>query len=190
MLEQFRRNLRKEDGLVFSRVTLVEQDVTRLDLPDKAFKLALIPFNSLLLITDFDLQRAALRAAAAHLAPGGTLVVDVVNPLTLKLQGDPVAKPYYTRRSPHGGNLYTMFAMLDPVDANHKQRMHGWYDEVEPDGVVKRRHFELHWRPIFRFELELMLREAGFRVASLEGGQRHEPYTAQSPRLFVRAVRE
>ena len=45
----------------------------------------------------------------------------------------------------------------------------------------------MYWRPIFRHELQLMLRHAGFAIESLEGGHRAEPYTATSPRMFVQA---
>ena len=79
------------------------------------------------------------------------------------------------------------FAMRGPLDCARIQELHGWYDEVRADGTVHRRHYSLHWRPIFRHELELMLIEAGFRIDSVEGGHRKEPYAAGCPHLFVQA---
>jgi len=189
MLDRFEANLRHQPSGVAERVKLVEQDITQLDLPRRDFALAIIAFNSLLCIADFSGQRRALRNAAQHLSPGGMLVLDVVNPLQLKIQGDPIPKPFFTRRNPHNGNTYTRFAAMGPFDEEHRQRLHGWYDEIASEGTVKRAPYSLHWRPIFRHELELMLEEAGFEPLPIEGGHREEPYTAQSPRMFVQARR-
>lgn len=187
MLDQFAANLGRQPSDVAERIQLVEQNVIELDLPVRDFQLAIIAFNSLLCITDFQEQRRALRKVAEHLAPDGMLVLDVVNPLSLKIQGDPVPKPFFTRRNPHNGNTYTRFAMVSAFDEQHRQRLHGWYDEIASDGTLRREHYSLYWRPIFRHEMELMLAEAGFELVALEGGHHQEAYTAQSPRMFVQA---
>jgi SAM-dependent methyltransferase len=189
ILERFRENLRREKEDLSQRITLVEQDITRLSLPNRDYPLAIIAFNSLLLVTSGAAQIEALRRIAEHLVDGGLLVVDIVNPLRLKIDGDPVPRPFFTRRNPHNGNTYTRFAMFDAFDEQQRQRLHGWYDEVEPQGTLTRRYYSLHWRPIFRFEIELMLSAAGFRIEVLEGGHLKEPFTAQSPRMFIQARR-
>jgi ubiquinone/menaquinone biosynthesis C-methylase UbiE len=186
MLDRLREKLTPEDA---ARVTLVHQDVTRLDLARRDFAIAIIGFNSLPCIPDFALQRRALEATARHLAPRGLFVIDAVNPLALPVHGDPVPKPFFTRRNVHTGHVYTRFAMMGEMDADQRQRLHGWYDETAPDGTVKRRPYSLFWRPIARFELQLMLEGAGFVIDALEGGHRGEPFTARSPRMLVQARR-
>jgi ubiquinone/menaquinone biosynthesis C-methylase UbiE len=188
-LEQFRANLARVGQGLDQRLQLVLQDATRLDLADQRFKLAICAFNSLPCIADFNGQRQALRAIAAHLEPGGVLVLDIVNPLRLKIEGDPVPKPFFTRRNPHNGRTYTRFAMVGPFDEQHRQQLHGWYDEIDEAGHVLRRPYAVTWRPIFRHEIELMLTEAGFDLLCIEGGHQGEPYTAQSPRMFIQAQR-
>jgi SAM-dependent methyltransferase len=187
ILDRFRENLRREDQTLFEKITLIEQDITKLSLKDRKYPLAIIAFNSFLLITSLDGQLQALQRVAEHLSDGGLLVLDIVNPLRLKIEGDLVPKPFFTRKNPHNGNTYTRFAMFDAFDENHRQRLHGWYDEIEPEGTLKRRHYSLYWRPIFRFEIELMLRGAGFRIEKLEGGHLKETFTALSPRMFIQA---
>lgn len=188
MLEQFRATLQAESGDVHRRVTLRREDARSFAL-DERFALVIIAFNSLLCIPDFDDQCAVLERVAAHLAPRGILALDIVNPLQLQIKGDAVPKPFFTRRHCGSGNLYTRFAMAGPFDEQHRQRLHGWYDEMQSDGRLERRPYEIVWRPIFRHEIQLMLERAGLQIATLEGGHRHEPYAADSPRLFIEARR-
>jgi SAM-dependent methyltransferase len=187
-LSQFAEKLRAQGNEVSERVKIVHQDATRLSLENRAYGMAILAFNSLLCIPDFNSQRTVLKRVAEHLKPGGLLVLDIRNPLAMRtFGGDPVPRALYTRRNPHNGNTFTRFALWDAMDENHRIRMHGWYDEVAEDGVVKRRHYSIHMRPIFRFEIEMMLEEAGFQLAGIEGGARKEPYTAQSEYMWIRA---
>ena len=96
-----------------------------LALEENDFSVAIIAFNSILLVLDFQNQCRALSAVAKHMAKQGLLIIDIVNPLNLKLQGDPVPKPFFTRKNTHNGNTYTRFAMMEPFDENHRQRLHG-----------------------------------------------------------------
>ena len=186
MLEVLRARLAGEPRIP---VTPVHQDVTRLSLEKRDYPLAIIGFNSLLCIPDFALQRQALSSIARHLAPGGLLVIDVVNLLALPVGGNPVPQPFFTRRNVHTGNTYTRFAMVGAIDAEQRQCLHGWYDETGGDGTLRRRHYSIMWRPIARFELQLMLEAVGCEIASLEGGHGGESFTQSSPRMFVRARR-
>lgn len=187
MLAQFRSNLSRESEQVGHRISLFEQDVTHLDLDKKDFRFAYIAFNSLLCIPSFEGQTCAIQAAADHLAPGGLFAIDILNPMTLRFEGDSTPKLFFTRRNPENGNLYSRFSMLGPMDENQKQELHGWYDEIGENGTVARQFYSRHWRPIFRFEIELMLKQAGLQILAVEGGHLKEPYTAQSPTMFIQA---
>ncbi|MFI5370967.1 MAG: class I SAM-dependent methyltransferase [Candidatus Eisenbacteria bacterium] len=167
---------------------IVESDV-RGPIPGGPYSLIIIAFNSLTCIADFAGQREAIRSLADALAPEGRLVIDTVNPWRLPVEGDPTPKPFFTRRHPRTGLSYTRFAAMSGFDAEGRQRLHGWYDQLDENGHVSRRHYAVTWRPIARHELQLMLETAGLSMASLEGGHRREPFTAQSPRLFVQARR-
>jgi ubiquinone/menaquinone biosynthesis C-methylase UbiE len=190
MLQQFRANLKREDHSLAARIQLIEQNIVELALGGREFPLAIIAFNSFLCITDFEEQCLALQSVARHLARGGVLVLDVVNPLSLKIQGDPQPTPFFTRRSNESGHAYTRFAMMGPFNENQKQLLHGWYDEVDVQGSVRRNFYSIHWRPVFRYEVELMLRLAGFEVIRVEGGHQKQPYTSQSPKMFIQAKKK
>jgi SAM-dependent methyltransferase len=189
MLSRFRQKIEQEPVPVRERLDLVLQDITRLDLGSTRFELAILSFNSLLLLTVRRDQQTALGCIARHLAPGGRLALDVVNPLALPIDGDPNAKPFFTRRHADRNRLYTRFAAMGPMDAEQRQRLYGWYDELDEQGRVLRTPYSMQWRPIFRAELELMLETCGLEVESIEGGHRGEPFVTRSPRMFVVARR-
>jgi SAM-dependent methyltransferase len=186
MLDRLRTKLEAEPRDVASRVTPHRHDVTRLDL-GRRFPLVVAPFNSLMCIPDARLQLEVLRRAAAHLAPRGTVVLDLVNPLLLPMAGDLVPKPFFTRRAVDSGRTYTRFAALGAVGTDQVQELFGWYDEIAPDGTVRRAPYSMAWRLLFPFELELMLEAAGLAVVSVHGGHRDEPFTPGSPKMIVTA---
>lgn len=189
MLEQFRVKLGREAAGTVQRIDVVQKDVTTLELPCRDYRLAVLAFSSLLSIPDFPGQCRALAAAAAHLQPGGRIVLDVINPFIVNFQGESLPRPQAPRRNLYDGRVYTRYVMSDPIDAQQRQRLHGWYDELDADGVVRRYHYSRAWRPVFRYELELMLKQAGFELLSLDGGYRGEPYASNSRRMFIQAER-
>ena len=187
MLGQLQAKLANEPPEVQARVHVVQQDATALDLPERRYRLALIPFNVLMLISDLPAQRRALAAAAAHLAPGGLLALDVMNPLTLSLDADPRPSPSIPLRNPRTGNRYVKNSMASRLDDQQCQRLHGWYDELLPDGKIAMTEFSFVWRMIFRFELELMLETAGFAIETIAGDFENTPWTVDSRRMVVTA---
>lgn len=188
MLEQFRIKLKQETDCTARRIQIVQQDVTTLCLPRRDYRLAVLAFSSLLSIADFAGQCQALSCAAAHLVPGGRLVLDLINPLIVNLHGEG-PRPQAPRRNLYNGRVYTRFVTSDPMDEQQRQRLHGWYDELDDDGGVHRYHYSRAWRPVFRGELELMLKQAGLMLLSLDGGYHGEPYAPNSRRMFVQAER-
>ncbi|HSE39889.1 MAG TPA: methyltransferase domain-containing protein, partial [Acidobacteriota bacterium] len=95
MLQKFRKALEDEDQSIQSRIRLIEGDVTKLPAPETKYQTAILAFNSLLCLPDFTLQLSALHSIANQLKPGGRLLLDIVNPLQLKLEGDPTPKPFF-----------------------------------------------------------------------------------------------
>lgn len=117
-------------------------------------------------------------------------MIDLISPFRLTPGGDPVAKPFFTRTNEWTGQRYTRFAMLGPMDEHQRQELYGWYDEIGVGEVVERRYYSFVWRPLYRFELQLMLEEAGFLVEAVEGGHHGETFTSRSPKMFVHACRK
>ncbi len=189
MLGQLHAKLAGEPSEVRGRVHAVHQDAAALDLPRRGFRLAILPFNLLMLIPDFAAERRALAAVAAHLAPEGRLALDVMNPLTLALDAETRPAASQPRRNPRTGNPYVKNALASRLDERQCQRLHGWYDELLPDGRIAVSDFAFTWRMIFRYELELMLEAAGFAIETLAGDFDGAPWTVDSRRMVVTARR-
>jgi len=189
LLKQFKLKLKGLENDVSRRMQLIDQDVTQLSLEKKDFDLAICAFNSLLCIADFEQQQQTLLKVAEHIRKNGVLALDLMNPLILNLDGDSFPKPFFTRKNPHTGNEYTRFAAMGKMQADQKQKLYGWYDEIESDGTVKRQLYEMYWRPVFRYEIKLMLEKAGFILDKIYGGHQDEPYTDSSRKMFIQAIK-
>ena len=189
LLSRFKDRLKFLDGDIETNIRIFEQDVTELSLENTNYDLVICGFNSLLCLNNFESQMATLHRAAKHLKPDGMLVLDLMNPFVLNLAGDPNPKPFFTRRNPATGNQYTRFAAMGPVQVDQKQKLFGWYDEIEKDGRIKRSVYEMSWRLIFRYEIELMLEKAGFKIENVWGGHRNEEFIPSSRKMFIEAVK-
>jgi SAM-dependent methyltransferase len=188
MLRQLEVKISAEVPEVAGRIVGVQQDISDMALPHRDADVAIFAFNSLLCIDSLEKQSAALNAVREHLRPGGLLVLDVANPRAVQTYADGVPRPLPPRRNVRTGNIYTRFALVGPVDSDQRQRLYGWYDEIDEHGIVRRTSYDMSWRLIHRFELELLLRLCGFRDITVEGGHGHQPFTESSPRMFVTAT--
>lgn len=169
------------------RLALVEADAVGLDLGRRDFALVMLAFNGLVCMPDFAMQREALRTAARHLAPDGVLALECVNPQRSDPAGDPAPRPVFTRRHPDHGRPYRRVNQLGAMDADQVCALTGWYEQVTADGTVARRPYAFRMRPIYRFELQLMLEAAGLAVIRIDGGHKGEPFDPRSATMFVEA---
>lgn len=190
MIEQLRRRLPNERDATRERISLHVADARQFRGATGAFATIIIPFNGLSCLPDFREQQAVIANAAALLAPGGRLVIDVVNPLVLPLQGSTTPQPFFTRVNPESGRTYTRFAAMGPIEADQTQRLFGWYDELDDAGLVTRTPYEMRWRLIFVAELILMVEAAGLSVQSIEGDHQMSKFGATSPKIFMIAARQ
>lgn len=189
MLDQLRAKLAMEPPGVRARVRIVRQDAAALDLSGGQARLAILPFNLLMLIPDEDPERRTLNAVARHLAPGGGFALDVMNPAALPWEADPAPVQSQPRRNPATGNPYVRHAQASAVDGRGVQRIAGWYDELLPDNAIRTTRFAFDWRMIDRTQLDRMLGEAGLTPDRVAGDFDGTPWTAGSRRIVVTGQR-
>jgi SAM-dependent methyltransferase len=172
---------RKKAG---NRVRLVKGDLRTFDL-DQRFPLVAITLNSFMHILEVPDQLKVLERIAAHLAPGGRAVVSIINPYSVSLH-DIEAKLIheFTRWDPEAESWVTKLSARDVDTVEQVEHVTYFYDEVK-DGNVQRLVTTLDFRYTYRYELELLIRQAGLEPLAVYGSYDLEPYEITSPALIV-----
>jgi hypothetical protein len=155
------------------------------DFGAEQFDFIFIPLNSFQHLLSQSDQLACLGAVRRHLAPAGLFILSVVNAEDKdSYPADGRVELFRQFKNPDTGNHVQVF--LSTVAEPQLQVRHYtyFYDEIQPDGTVKRTLAEMSLRYSYRYELELLLDKSGFAVEELYGSYDFEDYTAGSSRLI------
>jgi SAM-dependent methyltransferase len=170
------------------RVRLVHGDMRRVQL-GRRFDLVILGLNSLMHLTDQAEQLETLRTAASHLSPRGRLVVDLFNPEVALPESHQEGQLFLhcLKVLPDGAHL--LHFQSPKVDrAAQVVQMTNYYDEMPPDGRVRRHFSPFSLRYLGAGELKLLLERAGLSVDALYGTYELDPFTSDSPRLIAVAT--
>ena len=171
------------------RIALVQGDISTLDLRQR-FRLAFIAFNSFMHLTTPADQFQALQAWQAALVPGGLLVIDVDNPNPQQLAGIDGRVELQNKWFDPSTGATVLKQVTRTLDAGEQiQHVVFIYDEVFPDGQLKRTLAPFDARYLHRFEGELLLDKAGFALEQVYGSYDLDPFTSESDRMIFVARR-
>jgi hypothetical protein len=137
-----------------------------------------------------DDQLEALSRIYRHLEPGGLILLDLFN-------------PDLSRMLEVNGQVTLEKIMVDPYSGNQICKLHSQWvdlskqiihitlvmDETDKAGHLRRSIFPYRLRFLFRAELELLLRHAGFEPEAIYGSFDLDEYEDESERLIVIARR-
>lgn len=183
MLAVARSKVAAED--LADRVTLVEGDMKALDLAGR-FNLVFVAVNSFMHLLTTDDQLAALTRIRQHLNPGGLLVLDLFNPdlgRLLDFRGQLGLEKVMT--DPETGHRLMRFH-TQTVDLGQQTiRVTFIVDAVDGEGGVRRTLFPFSIRYLFRYELELLLRHAGFQVEAIYGSYDLDEFSGDSEKMIA-----
>ena len=181
MLERARRRL-SDLGL---EATLVQQRLEDMNL-DARFRTIILGLDSFGLLTRREDQLRALRAAKHHATHDARLILDLSNG-NLRGSSEPGEELLHdlTLPDPETGRPITKFVLRRPHPADQLDELLLFYDEQDERGYLRRSHVELKLRWFTRFELELLLQSAGWRVEEVYGNYELEPFGSTSHRLIV-----
>lgn len=155
-------------------------------LPPAAFAAIILPNDVLLACRTAGEQAAALREAAAALAPRGRLALDVAGPgHWLDPEGN--GEPILAFSGEAGGDTLTVWHVRHDDPAAQTRRLQVRYERNAADGRVRRSESEHVLRYVTRIELLSMLEAAGLRVLDVWGDYTLEALTNASERLIVTA---
>lgn len=181
------RGLRKLKGRadVRDRVHFFRGDAGKFAFPQR-FGLVLLAYNCLLQLTTQAEQMALLRHLRGALTPNGVMVMDLPN------AGEAYAGlddgSVTLERSfldPDSGNLVMQQSVSALNRIAQTQDIQWIYDEIMPDGVLKRTLAPLTLRYVFPAELDLMLELVGLQVLERYGDYEGGPFTEGCDRLIV-----
>ena len=206
MIDFCRTRLRGESDEVRDRVDLLVGDMTAFEL-GRVFGAILVPFGGFQHLLTVEQQLACLERCAAHLRPGGRLVLDLLNadPAPVAAGADDarpaMAADAVEESAPNAAAAGDVeltdgrrvgFSMTETGYRHADQCMtyEVVYDVVEADGSARRLVEATTLRYIFRFELEHLLARAGFRLTALYGDYDCSAFGEQSPALIAVAERE
>lgn len=155
---------------------LVPGDVRDFALEER-FGLIIAPFNALMHLYAPSEQLQALQNVRAHLAPGGTFAFDLYVPRfgalgTLRHEGETFHAP---------GGARTDLFLLQRHDAPRQLITTEYFvDTASPEGALRRTFHTLTQRYYTRFEVEWLLRCAGFEAPRVTGSFQGGPLTEES----------
>lgn len=131
-------------------------------------------------LLDFEAARAFLAAARDHLAPGGTLILDVFNPDIRKLARPPISYRFKQFTDAAGETITVDATSRYAADV---QQLRFNLEYRIGDRLVREKRVTM--RCFFPEELLALCRNAGFEVAARYGDYEESPFTADSARQIV-----
>nr|WP_093171846.1 class I SAM-dependent methyltransferase [Sinosporangium album] len=158
--------LRAKPGGEAIGVTVGDFATTRVD---GEFTVAYLVFNTIMNLTTQAAQVACFRNAAAHLAPGGRFVVEVMVPELRKLPPGQNAVPFHASATRWAFDVYDVATQA--MSSNY----------VDVDGG-RGDYRSIPFRYVWPSELDLMAELAGMRLSGRWDGWTREPFTSESSR--------
>ncbi|MGH2441772.1 MAG: class I SAM-dependent methyltransferase [Chloroflexota bacterium] len=153
---------------------------------EQKFRWAILSLNLLWHLTSTQAQLEALKRIQSLLGDDGTLVVDLTNPLTMADRGaDGLVRERFRRRVNDGS--VTGFSTCWDHEDRQLLDLSLWFDRVSSTGDILRTSTHLDLRYVYRFELELLLLNAGFNVRQVYGSYQLDPYSSTSTNLIALA---
>jgi len=179
MLRAAQSRLSSQPGVV-----LEVGDLRNFTVAGGPFALITCALNTFMELLTPEDQLACLARCAAHLAPGGTLVLDLLNPY------DALGDAYrgqvlhqFTRHRPDGSFVALATSSLTDGSAQYITT-YRQFDEWGAGRPLTRSSFSLTTRYTFRYELEHLLARAGLALREVQGDYEGNPWGEESPRLI------
>ncbi len=170
---------RAAEAGVADKITWIEGDM-RTFVATPPVNLVTIPFRSFLHMTTTEDQLGALRGAHASLRSGGRLALNVFIPDPQIVVAQNGRRNYIDEFRDEEGRRWEMYSL--PVYETATQRVHlkAICERYDGDRVVETAEADLEIRMVYRFEMEHLLKRAGFEIEAVYGWFDRRPLDADS----------
>jgi SAM-dependent methyltransferase len=159
-------------------------DFTRLNLA-RTFPLILLPFNTFAHLLERAEWNAALQAVAAHLDSRGRVAIELPNPLPLLTPAPDGLVLEHTFRDAERNVTIQQFSSLRVDRIAQRWQIQWLYDEIDPEGSVRRTIVPMTLRYFLPEEIRSLLLQAGLRPIHLWGDYARGPLEENSPTMIV-----
>lgn len=178
--------LQKKAAAAKLQPALYRADMSEFSLP-RHYSLIMITFNAFIHNLTQDAQIRCLNQCLRHLAPGGVLVFDSFFP-ALEIIGavENTRVLELEIKHPRTGRPLRVY---DTRSFNRVEQIQHSINEIETEDaagnieLLQRSEFDVRW--VYKFELELLLRAAGFARWEIFGGFDRRPVVKETDSLIV-----
>lgn len=188
-----RRLRERAPAVLGDRAGEIEDRVWEADLRrfsrDRRYALITCPFRAFLHLLTMDDQLAALARFREHLAPGGRLLLNVFHPsyrFTVEQDGGRLLDDEFVHRAT--GRHTRLWTAVSNDLINQVKTVENWFEELDEQGrVVSQTEapFRITW--IFKPQMELLLRAAGYSRWQIHGGFDRQPLERDDQEMVVEA---
>lgn len=175
----------KIPATLIDRVRLIASDLRQLSISGR-YNLAIAPCNTLAYLGDHALA-SCLDSVAHSLMPGGTLAADLPSPSLEDL--DPSSPHQDHFHEPQRGTDVQVTPQMRIDREQRRVRVIWRYDEMLPDGEVKRVEVPLTYYLRTPSEIKRQWARAGFGDFEIQGDYAGSPFSPQSKAMLVVAKR-
>ncbi|MBI3411358.1 MAG: class I SAM-dependent methyltransferase [Planctomycetes bacterium] len=188
LFEPMLKTLRAKAALMNLSPRLYQADMSDFSLP-RRYRLIMIPFNAFVHNMTQEAQIRCLELCRQHLLPGGNLTFDTFFP-SVEIIGTPPKTRVLEGEMPHPQTGLPM-RMYDTRTFDRVAQVQHSLNEIEllaADGSVQAVHrSECSSRYIYKHEMALLLRVAGFARWEIYGDFDRRPLTRESDAMIVTA---
>lgn len=152
---------------------------------DTKFKMILIPFNSILLLTDRNDMDACLKNCYDHLEDDGVFIVDIFSP-SFELCAIKVPKMQFIQHFhiPDTKKVVIQWEYAKRDMAKQFINIDFLYEEYDEHGNISQNTRSIDMSIIFRYEMQYMLEKNGFRLLEFFGNYDRSEFTKDSPQMI------
>jgi SAM-dependent methyltransferase len=191
MLNRCRERLAGQPKEVQKRARLVQGSMVEFAVGGE-FKLVTVPFRGFQHLVTVEEQAGCLRSAQRHLAPDGRLVLDVFHPNPPMLHDPAFMKEtdeFPEVELPDGRRFRRTWRVVAFRRREQINEVEFAFYVTHADGRQERFVEQFPMRYFFRYELEHLLANCGFRVEALYGDFDKSPLKEDSPEMILVARR-
>ncbi|MDA8393392.1 MAG: class I SAM-dependent methyltransferase [Actinomycetota bacterium] len=163
---------------------LVHGDMTTLEL-DRTFDFVLVPVKTFFYLVTAEAQHSAVERMRRHLAPGGTLVLDLLHPTLDWMARQPGSVVQDVAGVLDGATVLRTETTVATDLALQLRTTRSVYELVATDGSVRKDVLEWELRYAHRYEMEHLLARHGLEVTSVAGDYDGTELRADSPVMLV-----